>query len=714
MATSIQSAWGIEIGQAGLKAIRLRAETGGESVRATAFDYIPHPKILSQPDAVPVQLIEQSVATFLERNNLDNDAIGISVPGHTSLAKFIKLPPVEPGKVAEIVQYEARQQIPFALEEVIWDFQPIGGGVEESGFMLEAEVGLFAMKRELVLESMRPLMDKGEEIDVVQIAPLALYNYLSYDVLSFRKTEETPEPPDAEDYYIVLDMGADNTTLLVSNGRSIWIRNVPIGGNHFTRALTREMKLTFAKAEHLKCNATKSPDPKAAFQAMRPVFNDYVTEIQRSIGYFGSVNRAAKIKKVIGVGNGFKLAGLQKFLQQNLQYEVERLEHLDGVTGDAVLSDPLFADNVMSFAVPYGLALQTLNHTRIQTTLVPPEIVTERKIRSKKPWIVAAAAMLLLALGISTGVTASVARSLGEERFKSAYTEVADLQRFVSKNKNDYEAQKTAHSSMLDEIDIISAPLKKRSLWMELYKAVNECMPRDEGMALDEVNLGLQRKVRIQSLFSRATSDVKIWHSDVSADPNLREKFLGDDADKPPAGEGYIITLAGHHYHNDPSLSFRDIEDAFLESTLVKNLRNWTIEREGFKVPVGQLGISHPIIIWSESNAAEFDPNDRSGNIVGASGFGRRRRNDVDEEEEEEEREEAYRASMGRSTNGSRPGLGGPVDAVDDKPKPVIKMTRTDFQLQFAWIPVPEHERVDESESTDTPATQTGRRRSGQ
>ena len=255
MAAKIQSAWGIEIGQAGLKAIRLRAGEDGQSVRATAFDYVPHPKILSQPDAVPAELIEQAVATFLERNSLGDDLIGISVPGHTSLAKFIKLPPVEPGKVAEIVQYEARQQIPFDLAEVVWDFQPIGGGVQESGFMLEAEVGLFAMKRELIFESMRPLVNKGEEVELVQIAPLALYNYLSYDVLSFRKTDETPEPPDAEDYYIVLDMGADNTTLLVSNGRNIWIRNVPIGGNHFTRALTREMKLTFAKAEHLKCNA---------------------------------------------------------------------------------------------------------------------------------------------------------------------------------------------------------------------------------------------------------------------------------------------------------------------------------------------------------------------------------------------------------------------------------------------------------------------------
>ena len=276
-----RSAWGIDIGQAGLKAIKIRAGEDGESVRAIAFDYIPHPKILSQPDAIPQELIKQAVETFLSRNKVGNDLVSISVPGQTSLAKFIKLPPVEPSRVAEIVKYEAKQQIPFALEEVIWDYQPIGGGAEESGFMLEAEVGLFAMKRYLVYQAMQPLTDRKTEIDLVQIAPLALYNYLSYDVLNFRTGDGTNEPPNSEDNYILLDMGCDNTTLIVSNGRNIWIRNVPIGGNHFTRALTREMKLTFAKAEHLKCNATKAPDPKAVFQAMRPVFNDYVTEIQR-------------------------------------------------------------------------------------------------------------------------------------------------------------------------------------------------------------------------------------------------------------------------------------------------------------------------------------------------------------------------------------------------------------------------------------------------
>ena len=76
------------------------------------------------------------------------------------------------------------------------------------------------------------------------------------------------------------------------------------------------MKLTFAKAEHLKRNATTAQDPKAVFQAMRPVFNDLQTELQRSLGFFTNLDRTAKIGRVVAMGNAFKLPGLRRYLAQ--------------------------------------------------------------------------------------------------------------------------------------------------------------------------------------------------------------------------------------------------------------------------------------------------------------------------------------------------------------------------------------------------------------
>src|SRR5271165_2660101 len=113
MATLQPGVWGIDLGQCALKSIRLESING--EVTATAFDYIEHPKILSQPDADPDELTREALTQFLSRNSIRGDLIAISVSGQNGLARFVKLPPVDQKKVAEIVKFEAKQQIPFPL-----------------------------------------------------------------------------------------------------------------------------------------------------------------------------------------------------------------------------------------------------------------------------------------------------------------------------------------------------------------------------------------------------------------------------------------------------------------------------------------------------------------------------------------------------------------------------------------------------------------------
>src|ERR687888_955098 len=168
--------WGIDLGQCALKAIRVENLEG--QVTATAFDYIEHPKILSQPDADPDQLTREALEKFLSRNSLRGDFIAISVPGQSGLARFVKLPPVEEKKIGDIVRFEAKQQIPFPLEEVVWDYQKIGASEVTDGFALETEIGLFAMKRDLVNRYLQHFKEVGVEVHLIQMAPLALCNFV--------------------------------------------------------------------------------------------------------------------------------------------------------------------------------------------------------------------------------------------------------------------------------------------------------------------------------------------------------------------------------------------------------------------------------------------------------------------------------------------------------------------------------------------------------
>ena len=352
-------------------------------------------------------MIGDALKQFLSRNSVRGDRVAISVSGQSGLARFIKLPPVEAKKIPDIVRYEARQQIPFDLNDVIWDYQRMGGGSEEEGFALETEIGLFAMKRDAVFRALEPFQTAGIELDYVQLTPLALYNYVLFDQLGDLPSLEEYDPENPPESVVVVSLGTDSTDLVVTNGFRVWQRSIPLGGNHFTKALTKELKLTFAKAEHLKRNATTAQDPKAIFQAMRPVFNDLLTELQRSLGFFSNIDRHAKIGRIVALGNAFKLPGLRRYLSQSLGYDIQRVDSFRGLEGSEVTNAPSFKENILSFGVCYGLALQGLGKGGLKTNLLPKEIVRDRLIREKKPWAVAAAA------DAAAGVQPELRRLLG-------------------------------------------------------------------------------------------------------------------------------------------------------------------------------------------------------------------------------------------------------------------------------------------------------------
>lgn len=483
MAAKQHGVWGIDLGQSALKALRLELIDG--VVTATAFDYIEHPKILSQPDADPDQLTRDALNQFLARNSLQGDLIAISVPGQTGLARFVKLPPVEAKKIPDIVKFEAKQQIPFPLDEVVWDWQKIGSDKSED--FAENEVGLFAMKRDMVNRYLQSFRDVMIEVHHVQMAPLALVNYVAFDHLG-KRAYGTDEPvAEGEEQekgcMVAVDVGVDNSNLVVTDGQKvIWQRPIPIGGNHFTRALTKEMKLTFAKAEHLKRNATKAEDPKKIFQAMKPVFSDFVGELQRSLGFFTNTHRGANITSMVGLGNAFRLPGLQKFVSQSLGMELEKVEDFVHLTGDDVKKAPVFADNILSFAVAYGLALQGLKQSRIQTNLLPNDIRVERLIRAKKPMALAGAAALLLGLGIyswSSGISFGYAKAASDEA-KKADSVLQNAQRLSA----EYDGKKAEVVQARKDAANIIRGSEERVNWPIFYRLLNDCLPRPNGSNL--------------------------------------------------------------------------------------------------------------------------------------------------------------------------------------------------------------------------------------
>lgn len=371
--------WGVEVGAGALKAVKL--ERVGDDVNVLDFAIIPHKRPLSAPDSDEKEQRRLAVGALVSQFDLRGASLSLSMPGAQSFAKFAKLPPVEPKQVPDIVKFEAVQQIPFPIDEVEWDYQTF-----QSPDSPDVEVGIFAITSERVREKLAKWEDVGLTPDVLTLSSLAAYNALAYDLVF---TERTPGT-------VILDVGTSSTDLVVAEGGRLWIRTFPIGGHQFTEALVTAFNLNYAKGERLKREVENTQHTREVLQAMRPVFGDLAQDVQRSIGYYQSTHREAKITRLIGLGSTFDLPGLKKFLSQQLQIEVGKLEGFQRIkmTGDR---NAEFQKNAHQLTTAVGLALQGVGLQTIQANLMPIAITRDAMWNRKTGWFIAAGTVALMA-----------------------------------------------------------------------------------------------------------------------------------------------------------------------------------------------------------------------------------------------------------------------------------------------------------------------------
>jgi len=388
--------WGIEIGAGAISAVKL--ELAGDSVRVLDFALIPHKKVLSTPELDQNDAMRVALGQFASQVDLTGATVAVSVPGHSAFARFAKLPPVEPKKIPDIVKFEAVQQIPFPIDQVEWDYQTF-----RSPDSPDVEVGIFAITRDRILERLAMYDDVGMVPDYVTLSPVAAYNALAYD-LQF--TEKTPGT-------IILDIGTTSTDLVIAEAGRVWIRTFPIGGHHFTEALVNGFQLSYPKAEKLKREADSSKHARHIFQQMRPVFGDLAQDVQRSIGYYQSLHKDAKLERLIGLGSTFRLPGLRKYLKQQLQLDVYRMEQFKRVSLDGPRAGE-FQALTLNMATAYGLALQGLGMATLEANLMPAAVIRDAMWKRKTKWF-----------GIAAGVAVAASAAMFYRPFADS-VEVAD------------------------------------------------------------------------------------------------------------------------------------------------------------------------------------------------------------------------------------------------------------------------------------------------
>lgn len=308
-----RTAWGLDLGSSGLKAVRLALRGGAEPV-VTDCDFVEYDKILSQAasDSQLRMLLEEAVKTWVSRNP-SADRICLTLPPRSVVVRQFELPDMTPEMLDTAVENEAMLAMPVSLKELEWRYAVLEQIERPSDQTTWLKVGVIGIKQVVLEEWLSAMRKLGVRVDVIQVDWLALHNFAVFNYFPTRSdlvgAEAAVAPPVA-----LFDIGADATSLLVSAGDLAWLRAGGLGIDRVTKTLVREFHMTFARAEHWKRNPGSGDNSARLAEVVRPMIHDLANELKTGIEVFEEAHPGRRVQRVLMVGGGVRLHGLLRYL----------------------------------------------------------------------------------------------------------------------------------------------------------------------------------------------------------------------------------------------------------------------------------------------------------------------------------------------------------------------------------------------------------------
>ena len=302
---------GVDAGASLVKIIELVKSGGGMALEKWSFMPFRVPKD-SPPEAL-IQVQAKAIDAAINKCDCKCRDIVVGVPGNSAFIRNIKLPPVPPSKIDQIVRYEIQQTIPFPIENIALDYQVLDP--DESS---EIEVIMVAMKGEAAETFISDIEQAKVKVGVVDSIPLALYNCYRYNGYSNK-----------EDCTAIVELGAASTNILIElNGELRYCRNVNIGGNNITEAIAKEFNIAFQQAERIKIQrgiifpesqeSDANEDLVRVSRTIVGVLDKLLGEIKLTIGYFRSLTGATAISRAVLAGGSSMLKDVRPLLADRL------------------------------------------------------------------------------------------------------------------------------------------------------------------------------------------------------------------------------------------------------------------------------------------------------------------------------------------------------------------------------------------------------------
>src|ERR671926_565978 len=337
---------GLDIGSSSVKAVELQGKMGALSLVNLGFQGL-------QPDTVvDGQIMELNdvsgvIAGLFASHQFETDRVAAGVSGSSVIVKNIIVPQMTREELEGSIDWHAEEHIPFEISDVSLDYQVVGSGADS------LHVLMAACKRDFVANLKQAIQLAGKQPAVIDVDAFALQNCY-----------EVNYQPAANLVVALLNVGASTMNINILRGvRSVFTRDVSVGGNQYTSLLQKELGLTYEQAEQVKRGgeAPSNVQPEEIDAALESVSDMLALEISKTFDFYRATaeDGDGSVQKIMISGGGSKLRGLTEFLSNRFEMPVERLDPFRQIKVDARRFDPDYMREVVpELAVAVGLALR--------------------------------------------------------------------------------------------------------------------------------------------------------------------------------------------------------------------------------------------------------------------------------------------------------------------------------------------------------------------
>jgi type IV pilus assembly protein PilM len=414
-----------------------------------------------------VQKALQEVTTAIAPKS---KVVNVCAPGFHVFSKFVQLPPVDTNKVNQIIQYEAQQNVPFPLEEVVWDYQILGS--TQGG---ELEVLLVAIKSDVVEGLFRATESVGLHLQLTDVSPAALCNSFRYNY------------GELDDCTMLLDIGAKTSNLLFFEKGKIFARSINLGANSITQDFINEKKkISWAQAEKAKIEdgfvslggAYEEPENEDA-AAISKIARQFMTRLHIQVNqtmqfYRGQQGGSVPVRLFLSGGASI-MPYTAQFFTEKLGVPVEYFNPLRNVQIDPSINLEELARVAHMLGEVVGLGLRNMAHCPVELNLMPESTLKWQRFNQKKPYFIATV-FSLVAVIAAIGLLFDRLASIKDQELQKIHSELEPKQRKSEKFKREYNQLKQVRA----EADQLTQWIQDRYYWADVFTELRQVLLRVE------------------------------------------------------------------------------------------------------------------------------------------------------------------------------------------------------------------------------------------